>query len=477
MAEKLGMDALQVASHARTLSGYSGSLEGIATEVAQAGFASQNPTLFGLIPGVNLVMTGGSIVLAQSAAADVRAALASAAELTGKVFADIEQQIFASSADDGSYILGFMSAADAQALYDEIMKDPGRLEELSPTQTATLWKYLSIEQSDELWQTYPQIVGNKSGVPPIIRAEANRLNATIALADGDYTSEAHEDYLKLVSEGTVQLITYDPENYRIVEAINYVVLNEETNRFEPRETPPTTVFTYVPGTSSNLETFYTGDNYQAFVNALMDGREDSAAFVYKDGLFPGEASGSDALGEAKDQDFALSAGQTLYEFQQDMARDTSLAGATQVAIGHSWGLANVTSSEVAGAHYDEVISLAGAFMPDGWTPGEGTEYSHYSYADWLEAAHQADPLVPFVQIGSGDFPSENPAFDKHFYESGYTEQLIPELGFDPNENAREILEAKEAWLANHELVRTGGVDGNGEDNATVIRDVKEDVYG
>lgn len=42
-----------------------------------------------------------------------------------------------------------------------------------------------------------------------------------------------------------------------------------------------------------------------------------------------------------------------------------VGGAEQTSIGHSWGLANVTSSEVAGARYDTVISLAGAGMlPD-----------------------------------------------------------------------------------------------------------------
>lgn len=470
--EKLGMTPENVEAYAHALSGYSDTLESIASDVAKAGWASRSPSLFDLIPGSSLVMTAGSIVLAESAAADVRAAVASAHELLGRLTGEVAAQRFASSAEDGSYVLGFMSAADAQAMYERIIKDPGELEGMTAAQTATFWKYLSVEQSDELWQTYPTLVGNKSGVPLIVRIEANKLNAENALADADFSTPAQESYLKLVAEGTVQLVTYDPENYRIVEAINYATWDEEQGRYVPRDTPPGTVFTYVPGTSSDMETFYKGENYQAFVKALMLGREDSVAFVYKDGLFPGERPGSDPLGEAKDQSFALNSGQTLFEFQQDLGRDSSLTDARQVAIGHSWGLANVTASEVAGAHYDEVISLAGAWMPDGWEPDPSTEYSHYSYADWLEAAHKADPLIPFVEIGSGDFPSENPAFDKHFYSSKYDDQLIPEISLDPNETARELQEAKDAWLANHELVHQ-----NGTENAAVIEDVKEDVYG
>ncbi len=472
MADKLGMTPENVEAHARTIGGYTESLEHLASEVSRAGWASRSPSLYDLIPGVNLVMSAGSILLAESAAADVRAAIASANQLLGRLTGEVATQRFASSAADGSYVLGFMSAKDAQAKYDEIMKDPGVLEEMTPQQTAALFNYLSFEQAEALWQTYPGLVGNKSGVPPIIRIEANKYAAHLALENGDFTSEAQEAYLKLVDEGKVQLFTYDPENYRIVEAINYVIWDEEQGRYVERETPPTTVFTYVPGTSSNMEDFYKNDNYQGFVNALMQGHPESAAFVYKDGLFPGERPGSDPLGEAKDQGFALNAGETLYQFQQDIGRDVTLQGANQVAIGHSWGLANVTSSEVAGAKYDQVISLAGAFMPDGWEPRPGTDYSHYSYADWLEGVHKVDPLVPFVQIGSGDFPSENPAFDRHFYEGPNDDDLVPQLGLDPNENAREILEAKEAWLGNHELIHSGA-----NDNIAVIRDVKDDVYG
>lgn len=451
MAEKLGMDALQVASHARTLAGYSGGLEELAGEVAQAGFASQNPTLFGLIPGVNLVMTGGSILLAQSAAADVRAALASAAELTGKLFGDIQQQIYASSAVDGSYMLGFLSAADAQALFDQIMADPDVLSEMSAAEVAAFWYYLSEEQSDQLVQEYPLIVGNKSGVPLTVRGDANRETAISILESGQTLSADQEAYLELVRDGEIMLVTYDPDNARIVEAINYATWNGEN--YVERAEPPQQVITYVPGTLSNMEDFYSRDNYQNFVLGLI-GDTDTVAFVYKDGWFPGEHDVNNmpaAILEASNQQLALSSGITLANFQQDVMRDPLLNDVSQTAIGHSWGLANVTASEVAGAQYDNVISLAGAYMPEGWTPNAETDYQHYSYNDWLAAAQRADNISLLPLVGSGDFPGDNGAFDHNVY------------------GAPDNLDL----MGNHELIH----NANSPSNEEAMDDIRDQIYG
>lgn len=65
------------------------------------------------------------------------------------------------------------------------------------------------------------------------------------------------------------------------------------------------------------------------------------------------------------------------------AATTSSVGASHNAIGYSWGLAAVTSSESPQTHYDHVVSLSGAGMPSGWEPQHGTVYSHYAYRDAL----------------------------------------------------------------------------------------------
>lgn len=468
------MDPAVVRGHVAAITGYASSLDSIADGIARTGWASRSPSAFDLIPGASLVMTAGSVLLAESAAADVRAAVASAWDLIGRVYGDVRQQEYASSADDGSYRLGFLSAADAQAMYKRVLADPGLLEDMTPAQIATFWRYLSVEQSDALVQAAPKIVGNTSGVPLVVRMDANRLTAIDELQSGDLV-ENEKAYLEAVKRGDIQLVTYDPENHRIVEAINLATWDADGERFVERTSAPDHVITYVPGTLSDMQTFYSGDNYQNFVLGLIgdndsnhDGENDSVAFVYKDGYFPGEHDTSDrarAIVEASDQRIALDAGVTLAGFHSDVMRDSLLAGSQQTIIGHSWGLADVTASEIAGAHYDQVISLAGAYMPDGWEAAPNTEYSHYSYLDWLALAHEADNLAPdwIVDgvvpdqllpgghlVGSGDFPADNPAFDHNLYEAPNN--------FDV--------------MGNHDLIH----DANSPANTKVMDDLRTEIY-
>lgn len=468
MAEKLGMDALQVASHARTLSGYSASLEGIAGEVARAGFASQNPTLFGLVPGVNLVMTAGSILLAQSAAADVRAALASASELTGRLFGDIEAQIFASSADDGSYILGFISAADAQALYDDILKNPDHLTDLTPSQVAAFWKYLSVEQSDKLWQTYPRIVGNLSGVPADVRVNANHLSAVNDLESENYRSEEQKNYLELVRDGKYQLYTYDPDNNRLVEVIGLVEWNETDEKYNYVENKPTESITYVPGTMTQDDNFYNGDIRQ-IPDWIHSQYPDAVVFIYKDGVFPGGNDGDDLLDgipAAKDPVLAAHAGETLAQFREDIGRETILAGADQTAIGHSWGLANIANSEVSGAHYDNVISLAGAWVPEAWAPDPTTDYNHHSYTDWLSTLQDAGVVAP----PGGQYPSQISEFDGVHYVGPDDEYL----GWNPATEDHPVggyADDPAVLISNHDLVAQ-----NNPDNTDVLDAIRDEIF-
>lgn len=470
--DRLGMRPEAVADSIATMRGHSASLTAIADEVSRSGLASMSPWEYALLPG-SVIFTGGSVLLADSAAADITAAVQAAEELVGRLRDEIAEQRYASSASDGSYLLGFLSAADARALYDEILADPGRLDDLSPTQIAAFWQFLTIEQSDELWQTYPLIIGNTSGVPMLVRLEANRLNATTRLEEGLPLTANEINYLEQVRDGVVHLVTFDPENHRIVEAINLATWDQESGRFVPRETPPTNVITYVPGTGSNLETFYGGENYQAFVRGLIGDDPDTVAFVYKDGLFPGEAYAGlpgdhtiASLQEASNQQLALDSGVTLANFYSDVLREPGMTGAQQTIIGHSWGLANITASEIAGAEYDQVISLAGAYMPDGWAPDRDTTYSHHTYVDWLMVAQAADNALPDwavdavvpdsvlpggVLVGSGDFPGSNPAFTWNDHQA-------------PND--LDI-------MGNHELIH----DSRSPDNVEVMEDLLEEIYG
>lgn len=80
-----------------------------------------------------------------------------------------------------------------------------------------------------------------------------------------------------------------------------------------------------------------------------------------------------------------------------------------MAIGHSWGLANITSAEVHGANYNKVISLAGAGMPPEWQPQAGTTYTDYSYWDFLMEAQSTGG------VWGGRNPNRSDDFDSRGY--------------------------------------------------------------
>lgn len=254
----------------------------------------------------------------------------------------------------------------------------------------------------------PVIVGALGGVPPLARVEANRgtarreLDATEselerlreeAAADEasgyrgysyghvpDAAERAREermeelqqqiDYLTRATtprdDGSyaVQLYLYDPERSRIVEMFG--TPSEET----------TTTVTYSPGTGTTVDSFH-GGGVQQVARWLTDQDAGTVAFVWKDGEFPG------GILEANDTDFALDAGERLARFQTEVHSDPHLGSTYDVGIGHSWGLAAVTSSEVGGAGYDQVESLAGAYVPPGWEADPDTQYSHQTYRDFL----------------------------------------------------------------------------------------------
>lgn len=75
-----------------------------------------------------------------------------------------------------------------------------------------------------------------------------------------------------------------------------------------------------------------------------------------------------------------------------MRADPLLGSRDQIAIGHSWGLANITSFEVAHTHYDKVVSLSGAGMlPDG-KPHPDTQHADLSYQDLLQSVQSLDTV-------------------------------------------------------------------------------------
>ncbi|NRD27755.1 hypothetical protein [Frigoribacterium sp. VKM Ac-2836] len=324
----------------------------------------------------------------------------------------------------------------------------------------------------------PAIIGALDGLPPSVRVAANVFNAKRRMAEIDemvgplrrrgLTGDAdtlaalarERAYLgRAVDEPpTVQLYLFDPSKSRIIEMIGE--WNDRTR----------TVLTYVPGTLTNMDSFY-GDpeSVQQMARWLSDGdpSKATAAFVFKDGLFPGGTEGRrdpaefvGAFAEANDLDFARKSSKILYDFQRGLAVDpvSREPGHREIAIGHSWGLANITSAEVRGATYDKVVSLAGAGMPPEWQARTGTTYTDYSYWDFLQAAQRTGG------VWEGRNPNRSEEFDSKGYYLGPHDIQLGESGLE--------IVAPSRIDDNHALVAETGAD-----NDQVLTDLWEELYG
>lgn len=169
------------------------------------------------------------------------------------------------------------------------------------------------------------------------------------------------------------------------------------------------------------------------------------------------------IGEANAEDRALAAGRQLARFEAGMRADPLLGAAEQGALGHSWGLSNVTSSEVAGADYDKVISLSGAGMPEAWNPGQDTTYTDLSYNDILQSGQGLGI------VWDGNNPREHPAFEHGEYYEGPHDDELAESAAVPSSGYPSVyvpLDDIGVLMDNHNLIAT-----NIDDNLPVLRDI------
>ncbi|TWX40977.1 hypothetical protein ES689_06210 [Frigoribacterium sp. ACAM 257] len=323
----------------------------------------------------------------------------------------------------------------------------------------------------------PWLIGNLDGVPPPVRIRANAVTAAAQVAENQRMIDdiarhplddprARELIAELERENvylrgaaavppTIQLYTYDRAADRIVE-----MLGEW-----PVAGAPERIYTYVPGTSAQMKDFWAGGSgLQAFARRLMTQDDvDSVAFVYKDGRFPGggdqvfpaeKKNLVEALAQANSSSFARESGERLAAFRAGLDVGGAAVGSPpprSVGIGHSWGTANVLASELAGAHWDHAVSLAGAGAPQEWSGSPDTEYDSFRYDDALGVV-QATGVV---------YRHHNPQyladFEQHEYES-FADRAV-------EWNSPAILRLA-ALLSNHALIAS---DGPGND--PVIRDV------
>lgn len=352
----------------------------------------------------------------------------------------------------------------------------------APDAVRTWWDSLSPAAADALIDGAPALVGALGGVPPLARVAANRVTARSRLgeveaelaawerlhgegASTDLQAErraaldalrAERDYLRGVETGKVQLYLYEPADNRIIEM------------FGSPGTGTTRILTYVPGTFTRFDSFYRGE-VQGVSQWMAEQESGMVAFVWKgadspgDDEHPGQTGFGIGLLEANGPDRAAPAGEALARFQREVASDPTLAHGRQLAMGHSWGLVPVAASEMQGARYDQVHSLSGAWVPDGWTPNASTSYSHWSYTDALSMAQDA------MLVGAGRAPDTVPAFESHIYERPTDVDVL--LGGDlapfltPDGPSQRVSLSP---LANHSLIA-----GVSEENKNALNDLKE----
>jgi len=414
-SSNLGLDPAVVAHQSNVIHNHAAMLDDIAGQIGQTGEASRWPGVFGLIPG-NVIMTQGSIFLAQSAEADVRAAAASATEMLSRLSAAIDEQRAASSATDG-YVDGKMSAAQAAAIYNEVMTNPSVLEGMSPEQVADWFEHLTPAQQDSFINDQHEIAGTTNGIPFDRRIEANVLNAQDRLASGAKGEE--KTYLERVVAGEVKLISYNHDDNRIIEMVgNYypedvvvdgVVVHEKTKD----------IVNYMPGTTADLAGFYSGDTQAIARNLVETSSDGTVAFVFKDAPFPTfEPDG------VYNSSWAASVGSRYHDFNTALglenatsASNPARGGVPVTSIEHSFATAAGGYAEMQGTEYDNRIVLGGIGMPDGWKPNSGTDY--YSIAG------QDDIIRVARGLGSDDFDLGYPVAPTE--ENGFT-QLDPKFG-------------------------------------------------
>jgi hypothetical protein len=350
------------------------------------------------------------------------------------------------SPEDALCVVSGTTPFELAALLDEVPLLAVLVGRASPEAVREWWESLAVGVAVDadgfsavqlaLLAGAPGLLGTLDGLPPGARVRANALSArrqiaengrTIAEVLADPTRDGAMDglvealrreneYLARAAAlpPAVQLYTYDRAGDRIVEMIG------------DWDAPPERVYTYVPGTFSEMAVFWAVEGATQEVGDWLVENDgvDSVAFVYKDGRFPGGGgvvSPTETMGfapgilEANDQRFARESGERLASFQRGLHADPLFSSAstspTEVAVGHSWGLADVLASEVVGAQYDHVVSLAGAGAVDDWQPDPGTEYDSLRYWDTLGLAQATGGVY------AGRNPQSMVVFEDHVFES------------------------------------------------------------
>jgi hypothetical protein len=447
MAERIGMNTSDVQAHARALHGYTGQLDSVATQVDATAensrrrlIAASATAIIVPLPWVRSAAAGAAVLswasmeISKNAANDIRSATASAQELLGRLGVNISEQIDASSATEG-YLDGLMSRSRAEDLYRRAMNDPSVLADLSPMQVSGWWDRLSKAEQDAFISAHHWVAGNTNGIPFERRIQANQLSAAELLSNGGIDPTSNEySYLVDVANGDRTLISFDPQNDRIIEMIGE--LNERTQD----------IVSYVPGTTSDMQGFYDGDTQQIGQHLVDNASPPGAtvAFIFKDAEFP--TFGADGVYHAS---WAASVGDPYHRFQQALGLENT-GGVPVTSIEHSFGSSVGGYAEIQGTQFDTRIVLAGIGMTDEWKPVEGTNYYSLTgsndiiraardrYSEDLNTGYEHSPTT---KNGFYELDPKLPAWNPGAYAGPIIGVPVINPGMDPIEQHTTIATA------------------------------------
>ncbi len=308
---------------------------------------------------------------------------------------------------------------DSSALKDFLNRNPDFVRKIEatgvdPTAVRSWWQSLNPALAAALLLGGAKVTGALNGMPANDRVAANKQNAQDrldAIADRP-DSDPEKRYLLSVIAGDRKLYLYDGSRDRIIEMIG----NPDT---------ATRVITWVPGTTADMNGFYNGGQQAPAQYLTTDGNTKgtpTVAFVYKDGPWATFGSPWDQRSNAN-KAWMMDRSVDLAAFEKGVRSDPHLNSAQHVILGHSAGLSIVTGAEVQGAHFDQVHSLSGSWIADGWKPQTGTQYHTYQRTfdaiNTLDLIDTQSPLAHVIDdVGT-------PATDGHWAKHGHADSSLP----------------------------------------------------
>jgi hypothetical protein len=264
-----------------------------------------------------------------------------------------------------------------------------------PEVVASIWSQLTPEQQTALLLSGAAILGSLAGLPAMVRAAANRINAENRVkeidaelarirargysydsdqpyaeeaAAADYLTrirelEAERGYLERAARGEILLYAYEPKNGTIIEMIG-----------NPDEAA--VIMSFMPGTNTTAESFYSSSASEG-ITALTRwqvehaGRDvPVAGFVVKQGDFPQLGGNIFATGP-QNNGMAHVLGERYARFTNELA--VISPSAALVSVEHSFGSAVAGVAENS-TTFDARILLSGIGMTSDWSPKDGTDY-------------------------------------------------------------------------------------------------------